>query len=281
MSENSAKSDKKRQQGRSPAYPSVALKEALEKAQAQYEAEGKYPAPLSSAFKAWGYSAKSSGGRDVRASLRYFGLITVEGDGDQATVKLTEDALRVITDKREDQSEKRALIRRLALNPTAHKKLWAKYPEGIVSEASAAHYLQWNEGFNESAAEALVAEFKSTAAFAGLYEPDAEMVIEPPLEDEGDQLDRPGVDASRGGDLPRERPPTPRAQVAVVGGERVAFIEEGQPGQYLKLIACGAVDDFMLEALEDYVKRQRKRLGRSAAPQDNRYEGDDEYGSLG
>ncbi len=43
-------------------------------------------------------------------------------------------------------------------------------------------------------------------------------------------------------------------------GERVAFTEEGQPGQYLKLIASGDVDDTMLEALEDFVKRQRKRM---------------------
>ncbi len=43
-------------------------------------------------------------------------------------------------------------------------------------------------------------------------------------------------------------------------GERIAFTEEGQPGQYLKLVAAGEVDDTLLEALEDYVKRQRKRL---------------------
>lgn len=46
--------------------------------------------------------------------------------------------------------------------------------------------------------------------------------------------------------------------------ERIAFTEEAQPGQYLKLVASGPLDDSMLEALEDFVKRQRKRL---AAPQ--------------
>lgn len=257
-----SKNDKKRQPGRSPAYPSVPLDTALEKAQAQYEAEGKYPAPLSLAFKAWGYSAKSSGGRDVRASLRYFGLITVEGDGDQAMVRLTEDALRVLTDKREDQSEKRALIKRLALNPTAHKKLWSKYPEGIVSDASAAHYLQWTEGFNDNAADALVAEYKQTAAFAGLYEPDSMSDIEEVVEDTDDQPDRSANlrDRDRDAGGTRDQTPAPKGQVRVMDGERVAFTEESQPGQYLKLIASGDVDDFMLEALEDYVKRQRKRL---------------------
>ncbi|WP_050423632.1 hypothetical protein, partial [Bradyrhizobium tropiciagri] len=38
------------------------------------------------------------------------------------------------------------------------------------------------------------------------------------------------------------------------------FTEETNPQNYLKLIASGDVDATMLEALEDYVKRQKKRL---------------------
>lgn len=251
---------KRQKQGRSPAYPSVSLKVALGKAKAQYDAEGKYSIPMSSALKAWGYGEKSSGGREVRASLRYFGLIATEGDGDAAKVKLTEDALRVLLDEREDRTEKNAITRRLALNPTAHKKLWTKFPSGIKSDATAAHYLVFEEGFNKSAAEALIAEFKETAAFAGLYEPDSIRVNENPEEGGNDR----NGDASEKGNANTERsrrdPPPPNPQVTVMQGERVAFIEESRPGQYLKLIASGAVDDLMLEALEDYVKRQRRRL---------------------
>lgn len=43
-------------------------------------------------------------------------------------------------------------------------------------------------------------------------------------------------------------------------GERVVFTEETSPQTYIKLVANGTVDDILLEALEDYVKRQRKRL---------------------
>jgi hypothetical protein len=43
-------------------------------------------------------------------------------------------------------------------------------------------------------------------------------------------------------------------------GERVVFTEETNPTNYVKLVASGDVDDSLLEALEDYVKRQRKRL---------------------
>lgn len=45
--------------------------------------------------------------------------------------------------------------------------------------------------------------------------------------------------------------------------ERVVYVEEGGPGQYLKLVASGEVDDYLLEAIEDFVKRQRKRLARA------------------
>lgn len=44
-------------------------------------------------------------------------------------------------------------------------------------------------------------------------------------------------------------------------GERIVFTEESNQQNYLKLIASGDVDGTMLEALEDYVKRQKKRLG--------------------
>lgn len=262
MSEGPAK----QRQGRSPAYPSVALATALEKAEAQFEQFGRNAAPLALAFKSWGYSPKSSGGRDVRASLRYFGLAVFEGEGDLAKVKLTEDALRVITDKREDRSEKNAIIRRLALNPTAHKKLWAQYPppEGIKSDAHAVHYLMWEVGgFNQTSAETLIAQFKDTASFAGLYDPDNVEDIEDPADGPDDQTED-GGELEPDGGVARERkedPPPPKGQVKVMEGERVAFTEEGQPGQYLKLIASGEFDDTLLEALEDFVKRQRKRLG--------------------
>jgi len=262
---------KRQKQGRSPAYPSIPLKAALEKAQDQYGAEGRYAIPLSSAFKAWGYSDKSSGGREVRASLRYFGLIAVEGDGDSAKVKLTEDALRVLLDEREDKTEKNAIIRRLALHPAAHKKLFARFPEGIKSDATASHYLVFDEGFNKMAAAALIAEFKETAAYAGLYEPEGMPVIkEDELDDDEFGGGEPNDEAVRQDAGRLKNPPSPKNRVTVMDGERVAFIEESQPGQYLKLIASGPVDDFMLEALEDYVKRQRKRLAWEAAAEATR-----------
>lgn len=166
------KSDPKKQRhGRSPAYPSISLEKALVQARALYSAEGKYAAPLSSAFSAWGYSPKSSGGRQALASIRYFGLIDVEGEGDNRKVKVSEPALRYLLDEREDDSDRKALLRRFGLAPSIHQDLATQFPEGIKSDASAKHFLMFECGFNESGAAELLEQFKATAAFANLFKP--------------------------------------------------------------------------------------------------------------
>jgi hypothetical protein len=55
-------------------------------------------------------------------------------------------------------------------------------------------------------------------------------------------------------------PHLPQGKVKLMDGERIVFTEESNPQNYLKLVASGDVDETMLEALEDYVKRQKKRL---------------------
>jgi hypothetical protein len=78
-----------------------------------------------------------------------------------------------------------------------------------------------------------------------------------------------GVSGQKEDDKDEVSPPPPppphlhRQQIEIRGGERIVFTEEGNPNQYLKLVASGDVDDTLLEALEDFVKRQRKRLARS------------------
>ena len=48
----------------------------------------------------------------------------------------------------------------------------------------------------------------------------------------------------------------------MVAGERVVFVEEGGPSQYVKLVAAGPLDEILLDAITDYVARQKRRLQR-------------------
>jgi len=164
-------STKRRQAGRSPSYPSFAIKEGLAKVEALRAKEGDYAAPLTSAFAAWGYGEKSSGGRQTLATLRYYGLIDVAGEGDARKIKVSDIARRILLDQREDDSEKKRLIRQVALTPAAHKALFDEYPTGLASDGSVHHFLVFNLQFNPDAARELLAEFKETAEFVGLYKP--------------------------------------------------------------------------------------------------------------
>ena len=55
-------------------------------------------------------------------------------------------------------------------------------------------------------------------------------------------------------------------RTAISEGERVVFVEEGAPGQHVKLVVSGELDEFTLEALTNYIERQKRRLGLPAAP---------------
>lgn len=178
-----AEKPQKRRVGRSPAYPYIPVQKALDQAKALHTQEGEYAAPLASAVAAWGYSPKSSGGRQTLATMKYYGLIDIVGEGDSRKIKVSDIARRILLDQREDQTEKRQLIRRVALTPAAHQALYNEYPKGLASPGSVEHFLIFDQGYNKDAAKELLEEFKQTAHYAGLYEP-APAVDKPDITDD-------------------------------------------------------------------------------------------------
>jgi hypothetical protein len=162
---------KKPRAGRSPSYPSLTVKEAIEQARALQAAEGDYAAPLTSALRAWGYSHKSSAGRQTLATMKYYGLIDIAGDGEARKIKVSDIARRIILDEREDDTDKRHLIRKVALTPAAHKALFEQYPTGLASDGTVSYFLVHEQGFNPEAAKELIGEFKETSSYCGLYQP--------------------------------------------------------------------------------------------------------------
>lgn len=160
-----------RREGRSPGYPYFSVEKAIERAGLLYKQEVSHWAPLSSATQAWNYSPKSSGGRQSVATMRYYGLIEVQGDGDARRIRVSDIAKRILLDEREDDTEKRLLIREVALSPTAHRTLYEEYKAGLPSDGTVLHFLMFSKGYNKEAARDLLDEFKQTASYIGLYEP--------------------------------------------------------------------------------------------------------------
>lgn len=61
---------------------------------------------------------------------------------------------------------------------------------------------------------------------------------------------------------PRERMEDAKRPLGQDGSERVVFSEEGANRSGIKLVVQGEIDIDMIEALEDYLGRQKRRLGR-------------------
>lgn len=68
-------------------------------------------------------------------------------------------------------------------------------------------------------------------------------------------------DSGIGGSNLSQAPILKQQEPRLMTGERIVFTEETQPNEYLKLIANGEINESLLDALDDFIKRQKKRLG--------------------
>lgn len=156
---------------RSPAYPAVSLKLAIKKAQEFYKVEGRNEAFLTVALSHWGYSPNSGNGLKLVAALSSYGLADTTGSGKNRKLKLSELALRILLDNRENSSEKDQVIQGLALKPKIHQKLWNLWGADLPSIGSMNHHLIFEEGFNEKFVNSFVKDYRETIDFSQLSNP--------------------------------------------------------------------------------------------------------------
>ncbi len=235
---------------RSPAYPAISLRRALERARQFYAVQKQHPAPVAAALEVWEFGAKSSGGLQAISALKQYGLMSETEVGASRQVQLTDTALRIIQDEREPSPEREAAIRKAALLPKIYAEMWSKWGAGLVVDATIKFFLVREKKYNDASVADLIAGYKDTIKFAKLAESDKT------VEGDGDNGD--GKD-----DIP-PAPPTPPApkEKPIMEGERIVFTHEIEPAHGVRILASGNVDDAMLDALDVYVELQRKRLGR-------------------
>jgi len=161
---------------RSPKFPFIDLKTALEKADTFYQSEKRNSASVPVAMKVWGYNDKSSGGLQTISALKEFGLMEDSGSGDGRRVKLTDRALRINLDKREGDAQDRSkLIKESALLPKIHSNLWQQYQGELPSDSNLRHSLMFDyeTPFNENTVDDFITQFRSTLSFAKLTASDS------------------------------------------------------------------------------------------------------------
>lgn len=148
---------------RSPSFPFISLAEAVERARALYAAERRNAASADAVVRHWGYSPKSSGGKQTIGALRAFGLL--EGEG---AVRVTDRAVHVLLD--EGSAERDRLLRQAALSPPVYHRLWERYGPDLPSDQGLRTHLIVEMGFNENAVDDVIRGYKETLDFARLRE---------------------------------------------------------------------------------------------------------------
>jgi hypothetical protein len=243
----------KAKRDRSPAFPFIPLQAAIARLVAFEDYFKRHPAPAKQSGLAWGMKGWTSQAQQTLAALKYFGLVEYQGSGADLQAIISEDGRTYL--RAQQDAVKQDVLKRVALKPKNIAKYFTLWGVERPPDPVCLDQLVLKDSFTEAAAKTFLQVYDATIGYAKLSDSDKKDP-DPRDEAEGEELD-----GAEDPPPPSTPPPPPAAgKVVIMEGERVVFTEETNPQTYVKLVASGNVDDSLLEALEDYVKRQRKRL---------------------
>jgi hypothetical protein len=215
MTENAA-GDAKPKKERSPNFPFIPLKKAVERAEALVTNHKREAARLIAIAPSWGYGVKSSGLLQTVAALKQYGLVEDLGSGDDRKVQVTDLARKIIVDQRPGAQEQG--IKEAAKNPKLFGEYIDKWVPDRPSDAHCISELELDRGFSGDAARSFLRIFDETVAFAKLDEealnsPEsiAEILSEPASETGDPEVDGFSFDMERS-PVPAPRGPRPFAE---------------------------------------------------------------------
>lgn len=254
---------------RSPAHPDVPLQRAIEFV-ARLESRIRSNAvDRDTAVREMGYSGMTGASGKMLANLVHFGLVRKAGKG---SVRVSPIAIDILHPKTDD--DRRRALNQAFRTPVLYQEIAKEFADGIPTETWLRSFLARRSFANVAVIPAMNSYLETCQflqqerAYESHGAPPPPPVDSSEIEelDGDDEMDTPAPDTdaapSRRADpiptVTRKGEPAPGA----APGERVVFTEEGAPGQYLVVKASGDVTDDMLEALEDFVRRQRKRIER-------------------
>ncbi|MGE3066309.1 MAG: hypothetical protein AB7K67_12020 [Hyphomicrobiaceae bacterium] len=143
---------------RSPNYPSISLKEAIEKIAVLYQAYQQHPATREVVAKGLGYNSLNGASATVISALNKYGLL--EGRGED--LRVSERALSILHPH--TPAERIEALRDAALEPKLFADLNEKFPGGITSDELLRNYLLRN-GFAVNAVTHAIQAYRETSEF--------------------------------------------------------------------------------------------------------------------
>jgi hypothetical protein len=248
---------------RSPAYPAFDLKTAIDKARTIYRHEKRAAAPVGVVTKHCGLDISSSSGLRLIAALKQFALAVEQGSGEDRKIQLSELALDILIAPSDDDPKRIAAIKRAALSPKLHRKLWEHYNGELPSDGNIGTYLVRELTFNDAQVNRFIKEFRSTIAFAQLDVSD----IMTPADNAMDDMNDDGSEFHPSPEQPKRRLPVQ----AQSGFQQATFPLNGGDAlvQWPEHLSSAEFEDF-----QDWLELVIRKVKRSVS---ERAEAGDEF----
>jgi hypothetical protein len=150
---------------RSPNYPGVDLKFAVERAQKLWDTQQAHTSAPEVAMKNLGYTLRSGAGSVTYAALKRFGLLR---EDENKRAGLTPLGVEIVRGESTGQRNYEK-IREAALTPSLHKTMWEQYGADLPDD-SVLQFDLVQKSFTTKGADEFLGQWKRTMTFAKLAE---------------------------------------------------------------------------------------------------------------
>lgn len=141
---------------RSPNYPAISLRQAIDQASKIYSKEHTHKASPAVIAKAMGYGGLNGASLTAISSLKKYGLL----EGVNSDLKISSDALTILVDPKESPERAKAIIH-AAFKPALFNELQQQYGRTLPSDENLRAYLL-KRGFNQQAVDTPIRAYRET-----------------------------------------------------------------------------------------------------------------------
>jgi hypothetical protein len=212
-----ARSEMAGQRERSPSFPFIPLKAAVEQLVAYEQHHKRVPVAPDRIGPAWEMKPNSSQAQQTLAALKAFGFLETRRGSDGRQIVISEDGRIYL--RAQQESLKQKVLQRAALRPKQIEAYWREWGADRPRDAACLDMLLLKGGFSKDGAEKFLRVYDETIAYAGLADSDK---VE---EDEEEELSEPAEGNHEDDDLSasssaRSTNPPAEGKVRLMEGER-------------------------------------------------------------
>lgn len=243
---------------RSPSYPPLSLREAVERVGMLYSSIGAHPTSREVLAKGLGYSGISGASATTIGALNKYGLI--EGRGDE--VRVSDRAMAILHPH--GPEEKLAAVRAAAMEPELFREIGERFPGRVPNDELLRNYLIRNK-FLPQAVDAAISAYKETIEFVESQSGDYDSALAIPF---AEPLPMQPANSTT---------PSPQQNIALVPlvGEKRLGRWDFETGGFVEIRATSDVDtEEALDMIETLVDLKRKELTRKRKQEEESSKGD-------